>query len=218
MPTFGVLSLTFSKGTCLDSKDTLSAALATESADPLPQPPPRNELNKVAYTTINNHPELFKIVTPINVDQFEAGLMNHPNRAYVDSVCRGLREGFWPWPTHDNPNLWRTCDNSYRPINQAERMNFVREQRDEEIKLVNNHSQEPYSPNSMITNNNPSSPLDTIDDLSRVLLAARRDHDKNRQLALWKSDVKSAYRLIPMHPLWQLRPRLPLKAAAKARL
>jgi hypothetical protein len=228
----------FAKGTCLDSKDTLSAALATETADPLPPPPPRSKLNVSAYTTIDNHPELFKIETPVNVDQFKAYLIDHPNQAYVDSVCRGLRDGFWPWATHDDPNLWKTYDNSHRPINQTERMNFVREQRDEEIKLrrwsqsfgsqllpgmysspigvvpkphsdklrlVNDHSQEPYSPNSMITNTNPSFPLDTIDDLVGVLLAARRDHGKNRQLVLWKSDVKSAYRLMPMHPLWQIR-------------
>jgi hypothetical protein len=228
----------FAKGTCLDFKpeDTLSAALATESADPLPPPPPHSKLNVSAYTTIDKHPELFKIVTPINVDRFEAYLIDHPNRAYVNSVCRGLRNGFWPWATHDDPNLWKTYDNSHRPI-QAERMNFVREQRDEEIKLgrwspsfgskllpgmysspigavskprsgkfrlVNDHSHDPYSPNSMIMNN-PSFPPDTIDDLVGVLLAARRDHGENRQLVLWKSDVRSAYRLMPMHPLWQIR-------------
>jgi len=70
----------FAKGTCLDSKDTLSAAFATETADPLPPPPPRSMLNKSAYTTIDNYPELFKIVTPINVDQFEAYLIDHPNQ------------------------------------------------------------------------------------------------------------------------------------------
>jgi hypothetical protein len=228
----------FAKGTCLDSKDTLSAALATEIADPLPPPPPRSESNVSAYTTIDNHPELFKTVTPINVDLFERYLINHPNQAYVNSVCRGLRHGFWPWATHDDPNLWKTHDNSHRPINQAEHMDFVRDQRDEEIKLgrwspsfgsellpamysspigvvpkphsnkfrlINDHSQGSDSPNSMITNTNPSFPLDTIDDLVGVLLTARRDHGKNRQLVLWKSDVKSAYRLMPMHPLWQIR-------------
>src|ERR1700683_2675263 len=115
----------FAKGTCLDSKDTLSAALATETADPLPPPPSRSELNKSAYTTIDNHLELFKIVTPINVDQFEAYLIDHPNRPYVDSVCRGLRHGFWPWATHDDPSLWETYDNSHRPINQTDHMDFV---------------------------------------------------------------------------------------------
>ena len=228
----------FAKGTCLDSKGTPSAALATEIADPLPPPPPRSKLNESAYTTIDNYQELFKIVTPINIDKFEAYLINHPNRAYVDSVCRGLRDGFWPWATHDDPNLWKTYDNSHRPINQVERMDFVREQRDEEIRLgrwspsfgsqllpgmysspigvvpkprsdklrlVNDHSQEPYSPNSMITDTNPFFPLDTIDDLVGVLLAVRRDCGNNRQLVLWKSDVKSAYRLMPIHPLWQIR-------------
>jgi len=228
----------FANGTCLDTKDSLSAALATETADPLPPPPPRSNLSELAYTTIDRNPELFKIVTPINVDRFEAYLIHHPNRPYVDSVCRGLRHGFWPWATHDDPNLWKTYDNSDRPINETDRMDFVREQRDEEIRLgrwspsfgsqllpgmysspigvvlkphsdkfrlVNDHTQEPFSPNSMITVTNPSFPLDTIDDLVRILLATRRDHGKNRQLVLWKSDVKSAYRLMPMHPLWQIR-------------
>ena len=227
----------FAKGTCLDSKNTPSAALATETAECLPSPPSRSTLNESAYRTIDDNPDLFKIVTPINVDRFERYLINHPNRAYVDSVCRGLREGFWPWATHDDPNLWRTYDNSPRPIKQTERMNFVLEQRDEEIRLgrwsrsfgsellpgmysspigvvpkphsakfrlINDHSQDPYSPNSMITDTNPVFPLDTIDDLVGVLLTARRKHE-HRQLVLWKSDVKSAYRLMPMHPLWQIR-------------
>jgi ribonuclease HI len=228
----------FAKGTCLDCKGTLSAALATETAEPLPPPPPRSELNKSAYTTIDSRPDLFKIVTPINIDRFKAYLIDHPNQPYVNSVCRGLRQGFWPWAKHDDPNLWKTYDNSRRPINQTDRMDFVREQRDEEIKLgrwslsfgskllpgmysspigvvpkphsdklrlVNDHKQEPYSPNSMITDSSPDFPNDTIDDLIKVLLTARRDHGENRRLVLWKSDVKSAYRLMPMHPLWQIR-------------
>lgn len=227
----------FAKGTCLDSSSPVSAALATETADPLPRPPRRSELNAEAYATIDRHPELFRIVTPIKIDLFEQYLRDHPNQAYVDSVCRGLHEGFWPRAKGDDPALWKTYDNSHRDIRQPDRMAFVREQRDEEIRLgrwstsfgsqllpgmysspvgvvlkphsdkfrlVNDHSQGPYSLNSSITDNEPSFPLDTVADLVDVLLDAREKYG-DRKLVLWKSDVKSAYRLMPMHPLWQIR-------------
>jgi hypothetical protein len=90
----------FAKGTCLDSQMAVSAALATESADSLPPPPQLSDLNAAAYATIRSHPDLFKIVTPIKVDRFEEYLKDHPNREYVDSVCCGLRHGFWPWTNH----------------------------------------------------------------------------------------------------------------------
>ncbi|KAF8224517.1 hypothetical protein L208DRAFT_1410096 [Tricholoma matsutake] len=40
---------------------------------------------------------LFKIIMPINIDRFEELLITHPNCPFVNSVCRGLHEGFWPW-------------------------------------------------------------------------------------------------------------------------
>jgi hypothetical protein len=30
------------------------------------------------------------------VDKLEAMLRSHPNRLFIDSVMKGLREGFWP--------------------------------------------------------------------------------------------------------------------------
>jgi hypothetical protein len=104
------------------------SALATEIAECLPSPSSHSALNESAYHTIDNRPDLFKIVTPINVDLFETYLINHPNRAFVDSVCCGLREGFWPGATHDDPDLWQTHGQSFRPIKQAEHMSFVPEQ------------------------------------------------------------------------------------------
>jgi Reverse transcriptase-like len=228
----------FAKGTCLDRKKPVSAALATEDAAPLPLPPQPNNLNAAARATINSNPELFKIVTPINVDRFEEYLRGHPNKSYVNSVCRGLRQGFWPLADGNNPDIWVTYDNSRRPIHQSDRMQFVREHGDEDVmlerwspsfgssllpgmysspigvvpkpssdkyRLVNDHSQEPYSPNSMITDDEPHFPLNNITDLVSVLLTVREKYGKDRQLVLWKSDVKGAYRLMPMHPLWQIR-------------
>lgn len=44
--------------------------------------------------TIREHPELFKVVCGIDVDCFEALLVDHPNLLFVVSVVHGLREGF----------------------------------------------------------------------------------------------------------------------------
>jgi len=69
----------------------------TETVKPLPTVP-RSEFGNIeAMRTVKDNPNLLKIVTPVDVDRFERLLVTHPNRAFVESVCRGLREGFWPW-------------------------------------------------------------------------------------------------------------------------
>jgi hypothetical protein len=93
-------------------ESTLSGtAKWTETADPLPRPPPSEFLNSTALRTISNRPDLFAVNTPIDIDRFETLLTiaKHPNPAFVKSVCQGLREGFWPWAdTHYGvyPTTW----------------------------------------------------------------------------------------------------------------
>ena len=80
---------------------------------PLPRPP-EQELEKYITTkTIIDNPSLFKIISPIHVDAFEHSLTTCPNQLFVQSVCAGLRHGFWPWAdtmiegyptTHDASN------------------------------------------------------------------------------------------------------------------
>lgn len=69
----------------------------TEQAKPLPSVPAQEFFNISAMETISSNPDLFKIITPVNVEHFEQLLQTHPNCPFVDSVCKGLREGFWPW-------------------------------------------------------------------------------------------------------------------------
>ena len=70
---------------------------------------------------IHRHPELFKIVTPINVNRFETLLAMHLNQAFVKSVCRGLREGFWPWADTHLGKFPTTVDESLAmPVNGPE--------------------------------------------------------------------------------------------------
>ena len=68
----------------------------SEQAHPLPHPPLFKVFNPVMAKTIADHPDLFQVNTPINVDVFKRFLEHHPNPSFVQSVCARLREGFWP--------------------------------------------------------------------------------------------------------------------------
>src|SRR6202522_3715746 len=58
-------------------------ATCTLSDGPLPRPSSHEFLNLDATRTVRDHPHLFKIVTPINVDRFEKLLEAHPNKQFV---------------------------------------------------------------------------------------------------------------------------------------
>ncbi|KAF8579934.1 hypothetical protein K439DRAFT_1648342 [Ramaria rubella] len=89
-----------------------------ETAEPLPPVPATEHSSVLINQTLNLQPHLFYIVTPINIDKFEALLSSHPNQPLVNSVCRGLREGFWPYasinPDHPvtNDSICRELDDS----------------------------------------------------------------------------------------------------------
>ena len=100
----------------------------SEHASPLPRPPITEYTNYSAKKTISEHPELFQVRTPINVDVFEALLKDHPNPLFVKSVCTGLREGFWPWADSLSDSFPTTHDES-RPMPTDEKQaTFIREQ------------------------------------------------------------------------------------------
>lgn len=223
-----------------------AAAVYSLSADPLPGPPESETNNEENLKTIRDNPDLFKIVCGIDVDRFEALLVDHPNPLFVASVLRGLREGFWPWAeiTGDYP-VSRECP-SRVPTSERER-DFLRTQIDKEIKterfspafgpdllpgmyeipvhavpkpsldpfalrMVVDHSAGDFSPNSMITKESIAGVrLDGIKALGSALRVVRRRVKIERPdkvaiaLELWKSDVKAAYRQMPMHRLWQLK-------------
>ena len=118
-----------------EQPSSVPSALATEYMLPVPSPPANELSNFPAIHTIQQHPHLFKIITPINVDLFESYLLQHPNRSFIQSVCHGLQEGFWPWAVTDNPEYPLTWDNSHRLLKEAAHVEFVREQRDLEIQF-----------------------------------------------------------------------------------
>ena len=221
-----------------DTPGTVSA-YSTLTAAPVPSVP-KNELqNKVALKTIDENPNLFEVVTPINVDVFKKYLKDHPNKPFVKSVARGLEEGLWPFADTSNPRFPTTYDGSglRSPITGKDEAKFIKQQTKEEIKLgrwskpfgkkllpgmhsspisaipkstpgkyrfIIDQSRGPYSLNSTIPKHKVKVKLDTIHDLGKKLLAVRKKYPK-RKISLWKSNVKSAYRQLPVHPLWQIK-------------
>ena len=111
-----------------------SCAEWTEIAKPLASVPVVEFSNTFACRTIDQHPGLFMVETPINVDEFESLLNNHPNPLFVQSVIKGLRNGFWPWAdTHigEYPDTW---DESIPDPRDQRELDFICSQRDKEIE------------------------------------------------------------------------------------
>jgi hypothetical protein len=72
------------------------------------------------------------------------------------------------------------------------------------FRMVVDQSAEPHSQNSMIPRGEGAIKLDNMHDLGSILLRVHR-LTKRARLLVWKSDVSRAYRLMPMHPLWQIK-------------
>jgi hypothetical protein len=156
----------------------------------------------------------------------------------VCSVCRGLREGFWPWADTRIGEYPDTHSEDRGTPADPDKAAFLRAQRDIEIekgrfspsfgpnllpgmycmpihavpkpnssnfRLVTDHSAGPFSLNSMIDGDKVRGfPLDNMRHIGEMLLALRRVHG-DRPLVMFKSDIAEAYRLLPMHPIWQLK-------------
>ncbi|KAF8811736.1 hypothetical protein BYT27DRAFT_7276106 [Phlegmacium glaucopus] len=207
-------------------------------ARPLPRPPLSETLNPIVRKTLADHPDLFQIVTPINVDVFERLLANHPNQPFVHSVCLGLREGFWPWADTLRDDLPYTHDESRPPPSDPIRASFIQMQCETEVekgrfsqpfgtdllpgmysmpvyavdkpnstglRLVTDHSAGQFSLNNMIDHTLVTGfPLDNLRHLGEILLDVRRSLG-NVPITMWKSDISEAYRLLPVHPAWQIK-------------
>jgi len=221
------------------SECTPTIAEWSETATPLPRPPLVELNNPIALQTITQNPSLFEIVTPINVDRFERLLEDHPNPLFVQSVCSGLREGFWPWANTLKDGYPVTYDGSRTPPTDAAKVNFIREQCNTEVqkrrfsesfgtdllpgmycmpvhavpkpgstdlRMVTDHSAGMYSLNSMINHDLVTGyPLDNMIHMGEMLLSYHRNAQGDRRLVMWKSDIAEAYRLMPLHPFWQIK-------------
>jgi hypothetical protein len=75
----------------------------------------------------------------------------------------------------------------------------------DKLRMVIDQSAGPFFPNSMIKREDIRGfPLDNMTHLGEGLLR-RHQTRPNQSWVLYKSDVADAYRLLPMHPLWQIK-------------
>jgi hypothetical protein len=210
----------------------------TLTAEPLEGPPQSALDDEVVTKTLKENPHLFKIVTPVRVDVFETYLSTHPNQAFVKSVCRGLREGFWPWAETPKPGYPTTLDESKSAPTDEKKAEFLRSQRDTELakdrfsaplthgllpgmycmpiyavpkphstdfRLVTDQSFGKFSLNSMIKHEKVTGfPLDNMVHFGEMLMDLEKREPGVEKVA-WKSDVAEAYRILPMHPRWQIK-------------
>ncbi len=136
-PFFDVSHPRFLRGLVWDDRDVPRCSFVDVSLThpPVPDVPPHVRSDPVINSTLAAHSHLFKVVTPIKVDVFESLLHDHPNQPFVRSVCRGFREGFWPYADEkpdDYPDTW---DEVRPPLTNDRARQFLRDQRDEEIAL-----------------------------------------------------------------------------------
>ncbi|PBK69278.1 hypothetical protein ARMSODRAFT_988562 [Armillaria solidipes] len=207
-----------------------------------PKPSEYEFQNSAATNTIAAYPHLFKLTTPIKIDEFAKLLRGHPNQPFVQSVVRSLREGFWPWAnTHHAEDFPVTWDNSRMVPNSEMEQKFIISYRNEEIaagrfsenfgpellpgmystpvhavpkphsddlRMVSNMSAGSYAPNQMIQHADiAGARMDTLRDFFAAIRKFKLSSPENaaKKLYVFKSDISKAYRLCPMHPLWQLK-------------
>ncbi|KAL7279056.1 hypothetical protein ACG7TL_006891 [Trametes sanguinea] len=102
---------------------------------PLLDVPLNVRCDPVVNSTLRARPDLFEIVTPINVDRFAELVADHPNQDFAQSVVKGLREGFWPYADSKPDSYPDTWDEVRPPPATEQSAQFLRDQRDEEIRL-----------------------------------------------------------------------------------
>ena len=222
-----------------DAHFTPTIAEWSETAVPLPPPPPSELADPIARKTISENPTFFQIITPINVDRFQELLLNHPNPPFIASVCAGLHGGFWPWANTLKDGYPSVYDGAKPTPHDEEKAKFIRAQRDVEVlkgrfsqpfgpdllpgmycmpahtipkpnstdlHMVTDHSAGPFSLNSMVDCLQVTGyPLDSMTHMGEMLTAHHRSTTDGRKSLVWKSDIAEAYRLMPLHPHWQLK-------------
>jgi hypothetical protein len=223
-----------------DQSLPITTAEWSETAIPLPRPPPAELENPDVNRTLASHPHLFAVNTPLHIDHFEHLLEGHPNRPFVDSVLAGLREGFWPWATTQKPNFPSQHREPPTGRYTTEHLDFFRGQlkheqdagrysasagtsllpgmfcmpvyavpkpQSDDLRLVNDYSAGPYALNAMVDHDRVTGyPLDNLHLLGQMLLDLHvTSASLELELVMWKDDIAEAYRMCPMHPVWQLK-------------
>ncbi|KAG9221044.1 hypothetical protein CCMSSC00406_0005517 [Pleurotus cornucopiae] len=212
------------------SNNTSPSASYTEFAPPLPSPPEHLVKDPSIAHAIILAGDRIRVDTPFDIDKIERQLSDHPNQPFVQSVIRGLREGFWPLDEGDwKPNDPVDIENYATSEKDLE---VIRNSRDKEVALgrwsegfdsleegmvvsplfvVWQHGkgrlvidQSASGLNDGIPREEAKVSYDDMRPFGQCLHDARNDYP-HRKLVLFKSDVASAFLNLPAHPIWQLR-------------
>ena len=200
-------------------------------AAPLPRPPLAATRDPLAASSLVDFPHLFPISTPVNVDAFERELQGHPNPTWASSLILGLREGFWP--CHDGeatePLRPLTLEDMY-PSREADLVVQIANAQKQVLEgLISPAiSFVPdggiVSPQFIVRRGDKARVVDdhTVSGLNTGIGYAPATYDRVDHLVgalrhlglldsslpgavLFKLDVTNAFKLLPMHPLWQLK-------------
>ncbi|KDQ52375.1 hypothetical protein JAAARDRAFT_198293 [Jaapia argillacea MUCL 33604] len=198
------------------AEDSFSCAVGnTFFCPPIPNVPPQELSNPVVLNTISSHPHLFKIVTPINVDEFENLTRGHPNQALIQSVVKGLHEDKTQAQFMRDQRDDEICQERYSksfgvdllpgmyniPVHAILKPPF----NSGKLHLVIDMSAGQYAPNSLIPCEAITGlHLDGMHELGSALIVFCTKNPMV-ELVLFKSDVSQAYQRLPMHPTWQIK-------------
>lgn len=133
---------------------------------------------------------------PVTWDNSWAIFRSTSQRDFVNSQCNAESEALHHSPPFGPdllPGMYAT------PIVAVPKPNS------DKFRMVANQSAGKFCQNSMIDRaQTKGARLDDLRTFAPMLITFRRMHP-GKKLVLWKSDVKGAFRLCPMHPLWQLK-------------
>ncbi|KAI9103856.1 hypothetical protein DFS34DRAFT_682904 [Phlyctochytrium arcticum] len=219
----------------MDSQDALSRGqlqrAPSDAVDrmpiyrrPLPSAPMGPIEQHIMHTVIDNHPELFTIVSPINIAAFEHYLFSptcpHPNLALCRSVLDGLNNGFWPFA--EVSGLWQEAPITSRRrgchwsllIGHRHAATILppipsrlapEPHQPHKLRLISDHSfPRGRSVSDTIPVHERKVQYDTVQDHARMLRFLESRGIVTHEMHLWKGAIEGAFRLLPMHVLWML--------------
>ncbi|EGF97942.1 uncharacterized protein MELLADRAFT_84147 [Melampsora larici-populina 98AG31] len=212
----------FLQGYVWDGVNSLGSSPAIESslfAAPFRNAPSLSEDVNTAFV-LKQYNHLFKIVTPIKVDKMETLLVNHPNRPFVLSALKGLREGFWPnssIPSStvvDGPNhvtcgsnqtlLEEQCQEEIDKGRYSEEFTtlllgmkvipllMVSKKDSTKMRVCSNMSAGRPSPNDLIDKDSIPVAYDSLRNFIPYLIQMK---EKEGDVILFKSDIEGAFEL-----------------------
>jgi len=192
-------------------------------------------------TSIAPNPDIFRIVTSVNIDTLRDCLQSFPNQSYAASWFKALKEGLWPWADNFEgdveagkvyPNS-QTLDTKRKFIMGVMQKELSHDHWRGPLKvkpqyfrnaklsatpkaeggdrLIQNQS---YPPGLSVNDHIPVAAGKVVYDNMHDLANVIRifHHNGRKNLVPWKLDVSRAFRHVPLHPLFALRNGIAIKS------